>query len=397
MKQRAMTIAGLAPVVLLGCALHEGIIPAGAARAEPAPITRSIAATPASRPFVVQPTNRVAIPVPPPPPRPAAPPAVLVSNIERMHSDFGGRVGIAIRSIDDGWTVSANGDQPMPQQSVSKMWVAMTILDQRDRGRIDLSDSVTITRQDLTLFHQPIASLVVRNGSHTTTVENLLRRAITSSDNTANDRLLTLAGGPSAVNEFIRRKSLGSIKFGPGERLLQAGTAGLTWNQSYSVGRNFYTARAALPMEVRRRAFNAYVANPPDGASAHAMVDALARLKEGNLLSAASTTWLVSTMQNTRTGRSRVKAGTPSGWLWGHKTGTGQDLPPRTAGFNDVGIMTAPDGKSYAVAVLIGETSRSVPQRQDLMQRVAATVAANHRPDRMAAGGTRSGQTQTGM
>ncbi len=382
-RQRAFTITGLAPVFLLGCALHEGIIPAGVAHAEPLPADRSAAAP---RPFVAPPTTRVAIPVPPPAPRPAAAPAILVSNIERMHRDFGGQVGIAIKSIDDGWTVSANGNRPMPQQSVSKMWVAMTILDQRDRGRLSLADPVTLTRQDLTLFHQPIAANVIKNGSFTTTVENLLRRAITSSDNTANDRLLTLAGGPSAVNEFIRRKALGSIKFGPGERFLQAGTAGLTWNQSYSIGRNFYTARAALPMPTRTRAFNAYVASPPDGASANAMVDALARLKQGNLLSAASTTWLVSTMQDTRTGRSRVKSAVPSGWLWGHKTGTGQDLPPRTAGFNDVGILTAPDGKSYAVAILIGETSRPVPRRQELMRDVTATVVANHRPGRFAEG-----------
>ena len=394
-----MTITGLAPVVLLGCALHEGIIPAGTAQAEPAPFSRNAASAP--RPFVAAPSNRVAIPVPPPAPRPAAPPAVLVSNIERIHDDFGGRVGIAIKSIDDGWTVSAGGDTPLPQQSVSKIWVVMTILDQRDRGLLNLSDSITVTRQDLTLFHQPIASLVLRNGSYTTTVENLLRRAITASDNTANDRLRTLAGGSGAVNEFIRRKALGSIKFGPGERLLQAGTAGLTWNQSYSVGRNFYTARAALPMATRTRAFNAYVANPPDGASAHAMVDALARLKQGNLLSAASTTWLVSTMQETRTGRSRVRHAVPSGWLWGHKTGTGQDLPPRTAGFNDIGILTAPDGKSYAVAILIGETSRPVPRRQELMHAVTRTVVANHRPDRMASSGSprsgQIGQSRTGM
>lgn len=394
-----MTITGLAPVVLLGCALHEGIIPAGTAQAEPAPFSRN--AAPAPRPFVAPPSNRVAIPVPPPAPRPAAPPAVLVSNIEQIHDDFGGRVGIAIKSIDDGWTVSAGGNTPLPQQSVSKIWVVMTILDQRDRGLLNLSDPVTLTRQDLTLFHQPIASLVLRDGSYTTTVENLLRRAITASDNTANDRLRTLAGGSEAVNEFIRRKALGSIKFGPGERLLQAGTAGLTWNQSYSVGRNFYTARAALPMATRTRAFNAYVANPVDGASANAMVDALARLKQGNLLSAASTTWLISTMQETRTGRSRVRHAVPSGWLWGHKTGTGQDLPPRTAGFNDIGILTAPDGKSYAVAILIGETSRPVPRRQELMHAVTRTVVANHRPDRMASSGSprsgQIGQSRTGM
>ncbi|RYD84966.1 MAG: serine hydrolase, partial [Sphingomonadales bacterium] len=68
----------------------------------------------------------------------------------------------------------------------------------------------------------------------------------------------------------------------------------------------------------------------------------------------------------------------PIGWTYGHKTGTGQDLSGRTAGFNDVGILTAPDGRGYAVAVMIGDTTRPVRERQLLMQQVAAAIVANH-------------------
>src|SRR3546814_1627452 len=35
------------------------------------------------------------------------------------------------------------------------------------------------------------------------------------------------------------------------------------------------------------------------------------------------------------------------GWRIAHKTGTGQDFGRRTAGFNDVGVLTAPDGRRY--------------------------------------------------
>ena len=41
--------------------------------------------------------------------------------------------------------------------------------------------------------------------------------------------------------------------------------------------------------------------------------------------------------------------------------------------------LTAPDGTRYAVAVMIGDTRRSIPQRQALMQAVAAAVVASHR------------------
>ena len=38
--------------------------------------------------------------------------------------------------------------------------------------------------------------------------------------------------------------------------------------------------------------------------------------------------------------------------MFGHKTGTGQELSGRATGYNDVGLLTAPDGRTYAEAKL---------------------------------------------
>ena len=40
------------------------------------------------------------------------------------------------------------------------------------------------------------------------------------------------------------------------------------------------------------------------------------------------------------------------------------------SGYNDIGIVTAPDGRDYAVAVMIRRTSAPVPQRMAMMQNV---------------------------
>ena len=357
--QRAMTLAGLAPVLLIGAGVHRDDLPKDL--------------TPAS--------YRVSMPIPDAPkPLPVFPaPAALTATVDALARDFGGVVGISVRSLEWGWQVDANGDRRMPQQSVSKLWVAMTVLDARDKGRLTLDDPVELTREHLTLFHQPIATLVVRDGVYRTTVRELLLRAMQQSDNTANDRLLTLVGGPQAVRAFIADRGLGEIRFGPGERLLQAGTAGLRWDQRYSMAGEFQRARAALPPTVRRAAFDSYVANPVDGAAPSAIALALARLKAGELLSASSTSFLTNVMSGTRTGKARLRAAVPVGWMLAHKTGTGQDLGGRTAGFNDIGILTAPDGKAYSIAVMIGDTPRPVRERQQLMQAVVASVVANHR------------------
>ena len=317
----------------------------------------------------------VSMPVPPPAPAAAHPaPAQLVREIDALHAGFEGRIGIAVRGVDSGWTAEAGGHQFLPQQSVSKLWVAITLLDLRDQGRAKLDDPVIVRPQDLTLFHQPIAMLVKGDGYHTT-VGELLHRALTMSDNTANDRLLAYVGGPAAVRSMIERKRLGGIRFGPGERLLQAHTAGLTWQPGYAVGNGFMVARSRLSPAVRTAALDAYVADPPDGAEPVAIADALARLARGDLLSETSTRVLLDTMGQSITGRARLRAALPVGWKIAHKTGTGQDLGQRNAGFNDVGLLTAPDGRRFAIAVMIGDTRESMAARQQLIQSVAAAVA----------------------
>ena len=72
-------------------------------------------------------------------------------------------------------------------------------------------------------------------------------KAITTSDNTANDKLMRSVGGPKAVRAMIAAKGLGAIRFYNGERALQSKIAGLIWSPSYSIGSAFWDARNALP------------------------------------------------------------------------------------------------------------------------------------------------------
>jgi beta-lactamase class A len=356
----------LCVLLLAGCADRSE--PEVKRHAPPPPMAkRAEQASPVSRPHALPraPVDR------------SRPPAGLISAIASLGSSFPGTVGISVRRVDAEWEAGYNANMPLPQQSVSKLWVAMAMLDAVDNGQLSLNTMVTVTRQDLTLFHQPIANLVGANG-YSTSLSDLFTRAMTESDNTANDTILRTVGGPDAVRGYLARKMIGNVRFGPGERLLQSGTAGVRWDQSLSIGRAFYTARAAVPMDQREAAMAAYLRNPPDGAGAGAITLALARLQRGEMLSSRSTALLLNMMKEAKTGPQRIKGGVPYDWRYGHKTGTGQVLNGRTTGFNDVGIMTAPDGTSYAVAVMIGSTSAPVPQRWELMQAVARAVAANH-------------------
>ena len=311
------------------------------------------------------------------PVRPPQAPTYLANRVDELGKGFNGRVGIAVRSVNEGWSTSWNGNELSPQQSVSKLWVAITALDAVDRGRVRLDEQVSMTRSDLTLFHQPIASKILGGGT-TITLGELMFQALTKSDNTCNDKLMRAVGGPEAVRSMIRSKGLGAIRFYEGERSLQSRIAGLTWSPSYSIGNAFYEARNALPMAIRKAAFDRYVEDPYDGASANAIVDALAALKRGELLSPSSTARLLTIMSQTSTGKNRLRGGLKPGWSLSHKTGTGQILGSTQAGYNDIGILTAPDGRSYSVAVMIKKTSVPLPVRMTLMNNVVRATIVQH-------------------
>lgn len=372
-------MVGMIPKMLkkLGCAMGATALLAACASTPPPPVAKPT-------PVVIKPadTPKPATPTPRPPVIVAATATVspaLEPQIQELWRNFPGRTGIAVLSVDDGWSVQQRGTELFPQQSVSKIWVAMTILDQVDSGKLSLTQMVRIGREDLTLFHQPIRTRVLANGSIEESVLSLLEQSITTSDCTANDSLLRTAGGPEAVRAFIAKKGLGAIRFGDGERKMQSKIAGIEWRQEYSIGNGFQVARAKLPYGERRAALDRYLADPYDGASPMAIVTALGRLSKIELLSPESTRLMLSLLERTRTGPNRLKAGVPPGWRFGHKTGSGQELDPIATGTNDVGIMTAPDGKRYAVAVLIGDTTAPNIQRMTMMQGVSRAVANNHR------------------
>ena len=295
-----------------------------------------------------------------------------------LWKNFRGKTGIAVRRIDGDWSLSERGNELFPQQSVSKFWVAMTIFDKIDKGQVSLDDDVKIGMEDLTLFHQPIRARVLREGTIRVKVRDLLEMSLTKSDCTANDSLLRHAGGPQAVRAFLRAKGINNVRFSEGERHMQSTIAGLTWQQSYSLGNNFEVARSKVPAETRQRLLNNYVQDPMDGASPEAIAQALARLARGELLSQNSTERMLSIMSRTTSGPMRLKAGLPSGWRFLHKTGTGQVYGSMQTGYNDMGIATAPDGTRYAVVVMMGSTFSPIPDRMRMMQSVSRAVANAH-------------------
>src|SRR6185312_16067837 len=96
----------------------------------------------------------------------------------------------------------------------------------------------------------------------------------------------------------------------------------------------------------------------PDGATPNGIVTGLSALKRGELLSPSSTEFMLGLMGEARTGQMRLRAGLAPGWSLAHKTGT------------------APDWRTFAVAVMIRQTKQGVEARHRLMRNVAHAVEA---------------------
>ncbi|WP_457811511.1 serine hydrolase [Sinorhizobium meliloti] len=128
-------------------------------------------------------------------------------------------------------------------------------------------------------------------------------------------------------------------------------------------------ARKEVADARRQAAFEAYLKDPRDTATPIEMVGFLHRLATGQLLSASSTAHLLEDMNRTVTFPEHLRAGVPSGWTIGHKTGTSQTRNGINGVTNDVGILTAPDGTHVAVAAFVAESRAGKDER-------AATIAA---------------------
>lgn len=328
---------------------------------------------------------------------PAAPPA-LQARLDQLAQGYREPIGIAVSDVAGGWTASVAGEETFPQQSVSKLWVALAVMQAVDQGRLSLDQQVTMGPDDRSVFYQPLTRRIRGAKGFTISVADLLRHALIESDNSANDKLIAELGGADAVSRVIAEKRLHGVAVGGAERDVQTRTAGLSWKPEYGRTWIFKTARAQLPDAVRDQALAAYLANPPDGASPDGVVTALAALKRGELLSPASTTFMLGLMEEARTGFMRMHAAVPRGWTLAHKTGTGPDWRGASVGINDVGVLTAPDGHAYAVAVMIRQTARGPQARHAIMQNVvrAVVTAWNAQPQPPAEGRQIAGEPAGG-
>ncbi|GAB4228389.1 MAG: class A beta-lactamase [Elainellaceae cyanobacterium] len=236
--------------------------------------------------------------------------------------------------LETGESVSLNGNQRFPMQSVYKLPIAMAVLAQVDRRNLKLDQKIQIQASDIVQDSQVLNE---NSQGMEYSLAELLKYMVSDSDNTACDVLLKLLGGPKIVTEYLQNLGVNNINVANTEKELRQDSS----------------------LQYRNNA-------TPDAA-----VVLLRALHEGQGLSESSQALLLQLMTETSTGLKRIKGLLPNGAVVAHKTGTSATVNGVTAATNDVGLVTLPNGQHLAIAVFVSDSQATDAIREEVIAKVA--------------------------
>ncbi len=236
----------------------------------------------------------------------------FAAEIQALEAKAGGRLGVAMISLG-GEARGHRLTERFALCSTFKLPLAAMVLWAADQGQIALSERLPYSKQDV-LGNSPVTQARVGEGA--LSIEDLARAAQVTSDNTAGELLLRRLGGPSMLTAWLASQGDTTTRL------------------------DHYLDRLQLT-------------SSPDGSDTttpQAMARTILTLTTGDALSPASRAKLLAWMRATRTGERRLRAGLPSAWAMGHKTGTGIN-PGSSNQINDIAIAFPPGQPPLALAV----------------------------------------------
>jgi len=276
-----------------------------------------------------------------------------------------GVLGFGLMNLESGEYWVREGDRTFPMMSVFKLPLGAAALAEVEAGRLNLTETLTLADKDLSPQLSPIATAWPGRSAYT--VGELLEAAVVDSDNTAADVLMKRIGGPGAVTAWLQSKKVEGVRVDRYERELASNTYDMvSFRPAWRTEAAFGAAMATVPPARRHAATLAYMADPRDSATPRGMLGFLHKLDGGELLTAPQTQRLLRLLGRTPRGADRIKAGLPGDAAFAHKPGTSATDQGLTAAFNDVGIFTLHDGRSYAVAAFLSGSTASDADRAAL-------------------------------
>lgn len=232
-------------------------------------------------------------------------------------------VGVGIMNLENGDTLTLNGNAHFPMQSVYKFHLGLAVLNQVDKGKLALNQDIFISKADMIPnLYSPLREKYPE-GNLNLPLKEILKYTVSQSDNVGCDLLFKLIGGTEIANNFIHNLGVKEVAILDPEVRIQS-----DWSLQY---KNYSTPFAAVQL--------------------------LQKFYKQKILSKNSQDFMCKAMFETTTGPNKIKGLLPSKAKLAHKTGfSGKNKEGLTGATNDIGIITLPNGKQFAMAVFVSNS-----------------------------------------
>lgn len=271
-------------------------------------------------------------------------------SLEKLRKEFyeiistkNSTVGISLKGIENKDTLSINGNMNMPMMSVFKFHIALAVLNEVDKGKLNLKQKIFIKKEDLKEDTWSPIREEFPNGNMDLTLDQLLCYTVSHSDNNGCDILLELIGGTETVQKFINKNGIKDFIIKMNEDQMR------TWENLY--------INTTTPI---------------------ATTELLEKFYKGKVLKKATTKYLYQIMVECSRGITWMKAGLPKGTELAHRTGiSGTNDENLRVAMNDVGIIKLPNGNHFILSIYLKNITES---REDTEKIIADITKAtwNH-------------------
>jgi beta-lactamase class A len=264
----------------------------------------------------------------------------LQNQIAAIAREAQGKVSVACSLPGSALNCDLNPNAQPPMQSVFKLPLALTVLDQIEQGRFSLDQPVRFLPQDRILPHvySPLQDRYPEAGVDVP-LHELLRLTVSLSDNVAADVLLRLLGGPQVVNTYIAALRISGFHLQDSEAVLH--------HEVLAQYRNWFE---------------------PAGA-----VQVLRRISDNSPLTSEHTALLLAWMTPALRTK-RLEGNLPAGTRVAHKSGTSDVDHGVARATNDIGLIPLPDGRRIAIAVFVTDSTADESTREQVIARIARAV-----------------------
>ncbi len=314
----------------------------------------------------------------------------LNARLARIQEDFPGELGVHVRDLDSGESVSMRAEEIWYLASGIKVPVAIAVVRAIENGTLALDSRIVLEASDYvdgagsTNSHRPGTPLQV---------DYLVDQMLVYSDNTATDMLIRTVGldRVQAVARELMVESDGAITtLADVRRHLYSALHGdafqLSGNDLLALRRSaagsaridrlaqlLGVSRSQFLMTDLDSAYDAYYASGLNAAPLTDYAQVLVALAEGRALAPEGTGYVIDVMSRVATGDRRIKAGLPRGTVFAHKTGTQH----RRA--CDFGIALRGDAEGGRRVIIAACTRGAVPlaRSEQALRAVGAAVAAS--------------------